>query len=74
MSFKKVQTSNDERTTGMCSSMAEQEKELEAREETTADFLSSLRHVLRAIQELKYTCEKESAETGNRQDVEVLRN
>ena len=50
-----------------------QVEELEIREEKIAEFLSTLRHVLRSIQELKHITQEEGDGVGNIHDIEVLK-
>lgn len=50
-----------------------QVEELEIREEKIAEFLSTLRHVLRSIQELKHIAQEEDNSVGNIHDIEVLK-
>lgn len=57
--------------TDTCAGLRERARELETREEKIAEFLSTLRHVLRSIQELKHISQEENEGFGNIQYIEV---
>ena len=63
-----MQALNNKRVTEVLTSLRERGKGLEIKEEKMAEFLSTLRHVLRSIQELKRITQDEN---GNDRDNEV---
>ena len=69
--LQQIQPLNDGRVTDTCAGLRERASELETREEKIAEFLSTLRHVLRSIQELKHISQEENEGFGNIQDIEV---